>query len=152
MAISVEPLSRVLAFNTLMTQGDTREVARQWIDRHVLPHEKIVIHSDFYYGKPGPHADRFTLFGQYPRERLADPFWLIVDEHPAEYFCPTPTKEIQDLIAQRGFLMFEINPFKAATERQVYDQLDAFYAPISGFDGVTLPGPRLKIYRIRGVT
>lgn len=146
----IAPLKQAVAFNRVVEKADSREIFRSWLSQHLHSPEKIVIHSDFYYGKPGPHADRYVLWTNFPKESRRDPFLLVVDEHPAPFFCPVPQDEIQTLITERGKLLIEIEPFSANADKipQVYDQQDAFYAPISGFDAVRFPGPRLKLYRI----
>ena len=45
--------------------------------------------------------------------------------------------------------LVDLDPRAGATGTPVFESNDAWYLPIAGLTGVSAPGPRLRIYRVR---
>ena len=59
----------------------------------------------------------------------------------------TPVEpRIEDLVARRYHLVYEVRVYNPAVPNRVYDMQDAFFLPLSGFDRITRPGPNIRIY------
>ena len=50
-------------------------------------------------------------------------------------------------LAPRLRLLAEFDPFRRDRDGAVFEELDAYYIPMHGFDAVVRPGPRIRIYR-----
>ena len=46
-------------------------------------------------------------------------------------------------------LVVDLDPRAGASGTPVFEANDAYYLPIAGFAGVSAPGPRVRIYRVR---
>jgi len=86
------------------------------------------------------------IWSQYDLDRLQRDGvdWVVVQEHPHLSFSNADAPFV-DSLAKHPVHIFD--PFlSAATPR--YDQIDAYYLPVSGFAGVDRAGPKIAIYRI----
>ncbi|MFA6110191.1 MAG: glycosyltransferase family 39 protein [Candidatus Latescibacterota bacterium] len=72
--------------------------------------------------------------------------WVVTQEHPLPYSRVEPGLALQ--LERQAVAVRVFDPFVAGAETPVYDQVDAFYLPVTGFSGVTRPGPRLRIFRL----
>jgi hypothetical protein len=55
-------------------------------------------------------------------------------------------------LAKNAKPLWEVSPYRSSPENLTaicYDQLDAFYLPVAGFQAITRPGPRIRIYDLR---
>ena len=94
-----------------------------------VPHEYRVIGFD---------AGSGTFAGGEPPE------WIIVQESPLRMYSWVPDTLRQVLTHYRlrqAFRGMDVNGW------HVFDQQDAFYLPLAGFDSVGRPGPNLLMYQ-----
>lgn len=74
------------------------------------------------------------------------PEWVLVQRSPLRYYSAVSPGLERTLRAeytlQRSFLTGA-----GAGSGRLYDQMDAFYLPLSGFDGLSRPGPEFELYR-----
>lgn len=78
-------------------------------------------------------------------ESLRDYQYLTVEHSPLKDFS-TPPEGLERVLA--GYEpIWRINPYLKNAGKAAYDQIDAFFVPLSGFESVSNPGPALTLYR-----
>ncbi len=84
--------------------------------------------------------------------RLADivrepslPLYVAIQEHTLRNFAYVRLGDRRTL-AQSATLLWQVNPEQKATA--VYEMHDGIFVPFDRFDGVTRPGPAIRIYRL----
>lgn len=75
------------------------------------------------------------------------PVWVITAEHPLARFTHADPQDRRAL-ARDGTLLWEISPLTREAGRAVFEAHDAIFLPYAGFEGLTRPGPALRIYRL----
>ena len=71
-------------------------------------------------------------------------YWIVTQEHP---LIPSSRNAgLRRQLDREGQLVQSFEPFTQEAA-PVYDPIDAYYVPLSGFSGVERPGPTLRIYR-----
>ncbi len=152
LAISFNSLYRVMNFDSLLNGQDTRNFALAWLQDNVPANATILTHSDYYYGKPDI-GSRYkylpfsrAIGGEYSGEKFD---FMMVDEYPYPLFSPTLSGMAKRFLDEKGEKIVEFSPFVAQTPVMVLDLYDAFYAPIDGFAGLNMAGPRISLYRLK---
>lgn len=74
--------------------------------------------------------------------------WVVTLEHPLGY--SQVEAEFARQLESQAVLMARFDPFVPGHPPPVYDPLDAYYAPLAGFDALERPGPLIRIYRLEG--
>ncbi|MBN2370406.1 MAG: glycosyltransferase family 39 protein [Vicinamibacteria bacterium] len=144
---SLGPAYRSALTSRLLAKTDTRQIARDWIKRHVPGGSDIAIHRAFVYGKPElPHGYQYVDI-ESGRGLLAR--WALLDDSPIRYYSPPPPESAVEMLNARGRLRERYDPFiPGLAKRAVFDPADAFYLPVSGLSSMRRPGPTIKIYEI----
>ena len=75
------------------------------------------------------------------------PVYVVTPEHPLEQFAHVEAEDRRAL-AERATSLWEVSPLTPRATRAVFEAHDAIFLPLAGFDGVTRPGPGLRIYRL----
>ena len=144
-----DPLYRVVRLDRLLSREDTRVTARRWLDGHVAPPGPIMARDSkaLRWGRP-QLEDRYEVvtYGNRLARRRAAP-WALLAESPTGYIPWAP--DIRAVLEEVGTVAALFDPY-APGARPVYDPHDAFFVPVAGFEGVTVPGPRITIYAIAG--
>jgi hypothetical protein len=78
------------------------------------------------------------------------PDWLVLPESPLDVYTSVPPS-LRGLAASRYVLAQSFEATRGPSDAAVYDQQDAFFMPVSGFNTVVRPGPTLRIYRRAGL-
>jgi 4-amino-4-deoxy-L-arabinose transferase-like glycosyltransferase len=94
---------------------------------------------------------RRAIWTEYSAARLREAGieWVVLHDHPhLEYSRPDSAFAAQ--VEREAELAWHCDPFTGKGEELVYDPLDAFYVPVSGFGGVERPGPKIRVYRLSG--
>jgi hypothetical protein len=142
-----DPLYRVVRLNRLLSREDTRVTARRWLDTYVAPPGPIMSRESkaLRWGRPALE-DRYEVvaYGNRLARRRAAP-WALLAESPTGYIPWAP--EIDAVLREVGTVVAVFDPYRPGA-RPVYDPHDAFFVPVSGFEGVNVPGPRITIYRL----
>ena len=154
--LMLEPSSRVVRLNNLLSSPDTRLTAGRWLEEHIPPSDLLVFPQPFLWTRPeghqfypnrvvlppgsGPEELRDLLEHTFPGEK-----WVITGEHPLAYGYLDPG--IRELLEGEGEPAAEFRGLKDEGPEPVFDPFDAFFVPLSGFSGVTAPGPDIRIYR-----
>ena len=148
------PLQRLIASNQLSGEVDTRQLARQWIESNVPAQDALVIRGRLKYSRPQLPNRAFVDFRQFERARRMnrrryDTAWVIVDRHEIAAYSPPPPPPIERILEEEGRVVATFSPFREGDSGEaVFDQSDAFYLPVAGFEAMVRPGPEIAIYRV----
>jgi 4-amino-4-deoxy-L-arabinose transferase-like glycosyltransferase len=152
---------RIVRFNNLLNQDDSRVLAAQWI-RQTFPDGATIGQHGPAYGRLQFPLEEDGSEGKYrsltfDRERMAfrsgrrdvdeSPDVIVIQRAPVDLYDDAPHRLMR--VVQADFsLAHTIVAFErpAAGHSRTYDWQDAFYVPLQGFDGVHRPGPNLTIY------
>ena len=142
---------RAVQTDRLLTEVDTRTIARNWIDQNIPAGSEIGIHVNFFYGKPKlPDSLSYKQATDYLYSNFGDTRYLLFDSYPITYFSPGIRSEVRARVAERATLLYSVTPFREGYPSvSEYDLTDAFYLPLSDLDSVTRPGPRIDIFELR---
>lgn len=77
----------------------------------------------------------------------ADPDWVLVQRSPLVLYSAVP-ETLRRRLRDEYMKVAEF-PTEDRPAARLYDQQDAFYVPLAGFDGVVRPGPAFELYRRR---
>jgi len=142
-----DPLYRDVRLDRLLSREDTRVTARRWLDAHVAPPGPILARDSkaLRWGRPALE-DRYEVvtYGNRLARRRAAP-WALLAESPTGYIPWAP--DIRAVLEEVGTVAAVFDPYGPGA-RPVYDPHDAFFVPVAGFEGVSVPGPRITIYAI----
>ncbi len=142
-----------LQLNRLLRQTDTRTFASQWIATHIAPGSNVAVTNIAYinYGKPLLPPGCMVVPMQDPAVlRAEDVWWVISDSLPEmRLYSPGPSSAQLAALESSADLWFDLNPIKDGAPAPIFDENDAFYAPIQHIASMERPGPRIRIWRIR---
>jgi hypothetical protein len=144
-----QPLVASVRFDALAARTDTRVLAMDWLAANAVGARVAVVGTRFWhYGEPRLPAGvrRVPLRSGAPVERSGVDF---VVTHDHELFWSSVPSGFATGRASRLELLVDFDPRVGGEGVAVFEANDAFYLPIAGFGGVTLPGPRVQIYRVR---
>jgi 4-amino-4-deoxy-L-arabinose transferase-like glycosyltransferase len=136
--------------NRILARPDTRTLAREWIEQNVPAGVPIAAtDASTPYGKP-QLGGRHRLV---PLQRVGDLRrqgieWVLSDTAPISFYSPGPTPEQLAELERDAELVFDRNPIKPGTPPPVFDQADAFYAPLQHASSMTRPGPWIRVWRL----
>jgi hypothetical protein len=145
-------LMRDIELDRLLMRTDTRILAERWIERNIPPwHTVAMTYINIPYGKPQlPEAFRTVPMKDVVVLRSAGVRWVISDSlEPLGYYSPGPSEtELSQLNAQ-ATLKLDINPLRPESAIPIFDQEDAFYAPLANVTSMERPGPRIRIWELK---
>lgn len=160
MLCAAPSLVTTIRFNRLLTAGDTRLAAADWLGARVKAGDGLYESGASYvrphYAWPkqtARHVDldfdpgRGVFTGPDGRESLPD--WIVVAESPLRLYTRVPP-ELRGIL-NSGYELVET--FSATTEPEPeasFDRQDAFFLPYADFSVRVRPGPQLSIYRRSG--
>lgn len=144
-------LIRDYKLNRILARRDTRTIAREWIEANIPPGTAIAAtDATTPYGKPQLGSrHRLVPFRTVPELRQQGIEWVLSDSSPIVYYSPGPTAEQLAELGREAELRFDRDPIKPGTPTPVFDQADAFYAPLQHASSMTRPGPRIRIWQLR---
>jgi hypothetical protein len=160
MAIVWSSVTRVRAFDRVMSSTDNRVVVAQWFFDHV-PAGETVLQTGSRYGlvqfwdRRVPYKEWrwdgvrqvFILDGNKRFSNADRPDWIIVQDSP----LPSATQAIVKEVMADGYVRVAEFPAFSPSEDLVYDQQDAFFVPLAGFAHVVRPGPNFSVYKHEAV-
>src|SRR5208282_1425312 len=102
------------------------------------------------FGKPQllPAACELVPMQDLAALRAKDVFWVIADSLPPCLYSPDPTEAVLAELNSGAVLMFDLDPVRKGAPAPVFDENDAFYAPIQHISSMERPGPRIRIWRL----
>ena len=134
----------VVRFDRIISQTDSRVLARQWLDRTIPPGATIA-----QVGAPDGDVLLFERDRSELKYRSADisrpgsrPDVVIVNASPLGEEITNRVRRILSREYDAGFFQHAA----ASDPRNVYDWQDQFFVPLSGFEGIERPGPNVGIY------
>jgi 4-amino-4-deoxy-L-arabinose transferase-like glycosyltransferase len=156
--IAAPTAKTAVAFDRLMTERDTRVVGENWIASH-FPRGASIYQSGYGYSHVFPRPlDRYS---HYNFSEQLNRFWMlggttidlpdliVLPESPLGTYTQVPPK-IRSLVEANYVLSETVEGASAATAPDaVYDQDDAFFAPVSGIEEVKRPGPTVNIFELK---
>ncbi len=152
LAVAAPSAMRVVRFDRLLTQEDSRITVGRWLTENVPGGASMFI-SGNRYGHPAMDFVRYRQFGydyrgstftadRRPTSEL--PQWLVIQQAEIPYaHVPKP---VEDLIG-RGYQLAHVVRAYSPEARNFYDVQDGFYLPFGSFTDVEKPGPNFLIYR-----
>ena len=145
---------KAVQLDRLLGRTDSRVLAADWMMANAVPPASIYI-SGSHYGRPDigrrepvqPYTIvelRDGVFMDARGSAIDRPDWIVIQESPLSAYSSIPVEAAALLPGYRL-----VQTFRASDpgRPQVYDQQDAFFVPLSGFEGVGRPGPSFRIYR-----
>ena len=160
LALAVGSLSlwKSVQLDRLLNRTDSRVLAAEWLLQQGRAGETVYISGSnsgrpdlFVRGKPGPLAivtfdPKADVFRNSAGGETPPPQWIVVQESPLIQYSHVPDRiapQLRDYDLRYTVRAVNMN------QPHVYDQQDAWFVPLAGFDGVARPGPNLSIYRRR---
>jgi 4-amino-4-deoxy-L-arabinose transferase-like glycosyltransferase len=148
-------LTRSLALGRLLEQTDSRALAAEWVQSR-FPHGVTLHQTGSQYG----HVQLFpegvyqewsfdgdaSVFALGTYAMTGAPQLVIVQSSPLVAYSDVPAS-LGAVLARRYRLAERIDVENRASDVEpVFDQQDAFFAPLSGFERFTRPGPTIQIF------
>lgn len=155
--IAYPSIDTAVEFNTMIAKKDNRLVASDWLNKNIKK-----TYTYIQRGTPWgqiPLNDHFVSFkssGEQPSNRKANhteiamPDLIMVQQTPLKFY-DNHSDEFMNRIEMHYFLLEKFIATPSQVPKTWYDQLDAFYVPFKGFEGVDRPGPNLYIYAHNGL-
>jgi hypothetical protein len=159
-AVVWSSVTRVWAFDRVMSSTDNRVVVAQWFFDHVPPGETVVQTGSRYglvqfWDRRFPYKEwrwdgvrqTFILDGTKRFSNSDRPDWIIIQDSP----LPSSTQPVVKEVMADGYVRAaEFRAF-SSSEDLVYDQQDAFFVPLAGFAHVVRPGPNFSVYKSKAL-
>jgi len=153
--------ARVWAFDRVMSTTDNRVVVAQWFFDHVPPGQTVLQAGSRYglvqfWDRRFPYKEWrwdgvrqiFMMDGSKRFSKSDRPDWIIIQDSP----LPSTTQAIVKEVMSDGYVRAADFPAFTPSDELVYDQQDAFYVPLAGFEHVVRPGPNFSVYKHEVVT
>jgi hypothetical protein len=155
LVVGVPTFARSVAFDRLMARPDTRLSGATWIEAE-FPGGARLYQTGMAYGQLQPRPaerypecgfdDRLGRFTGPCRVPSAPPDVVVVLDSPLLIFNRTPSRLPEAMQADYDLAVSFTGIDGEAGRRAIYDQQDAFYAPLDGFAGIARPGPGVRIF------
>ncbi len=157
LAVAAPSLVKSVQMDRILTRADTRGITAEWIAAHVPSDESILLtgsnygHPDLWRGVRPPwpmwrYDEARKGFVTPSGFTSAWPDWIVVQESPLVAYSSVPEgvrAELRRYDLRQSFIGLSM------TTPHVFDQQDAFYLPLDGFERVARPGPNLHVYQRR---
>lgn len=147
--VLAQPALASVRFDQLAARSDTRAEALRWLAANARGARVAVVGTRFWHwGEPRlpQTATRVALPAAGRVDRRAVDY-LVTHDHEL-YWSEIPDGFLERN-ADRLELLVDLDPRDGAEGSPVFEPNDAYYIPISGFAGVSAPGPHVRIYRVR---
>jgi hypothetical protein len=150
-AVVALPFANCVAYDRILARRDTRLLATEWLAAHARPGSRVLVAGTVFwgYGEPlmPPGVERLRLetgAAQLPPGVA----FVVTHDHPtfASRFDPVTLAPFADHLR----LVLDLDPFVGPPERAVFEEYDAYYVPLDGFDVVERTGPHIRIYAVEG--
>jgi hypothetical protein len=153
--VAIPTLMDAVRFDGLLTQSDTRTLARQWIDASLPESATIAVDS----APLGPSlsrqalvANEFSLFDLTPAEYRARGIdYLVVSSFTSQARAIDPAREARRLafnaaLPHEATVVAQFRPYVSNDEPPF--MYDTIYGPFNGLDKLERPGPTVTVYRV----
>jgi hypothetical protein len=145
-----EPFWGAVQFDRIASRTDTRVLAENWLRDHAAQRSRVAIAGTRFWpwGAPQlPHGLRAVWLERDDTVDRRRVDYLLTHDH--ELFWSSTSPEWLDQNTSGLELVADFDPTRRGTTEPVFEVHDAYYIPIHGFRGVSLPGPHIRIYRVR---
>ncbi|PWT83841.1 MAG: hypothetical protein C5B57_06085, partial [Blastocatellia bacterium] len=154
--VALPSIRRVIAFDRLIAQTDTRVVAANWLDMHVGPTDWVceipaaILHP--VWGRPeGLHIGRFDgqrgLFVS-DKDEAVTSSWVVIAKSPLAVYTTIP-EGLMPIVESQYSRVATFRATVAGERPDAFDQQDMFFVPYADFTARERPGPDIDIYRRR---
>jgi 4-amino-4-deoxy-L-arabinose transferase-like glycosyltransferase len=146
--LAVEPLVSAIQHNRIASETDTRLLATEWLRENVAPGSRLLVLGTVYWGWGEPQLPprRRAVRVEPTAEAMAAAGVQHLVTHDHRLFSSSVDPEILQRLAPRLEPLAEFDPASPGADEAVFEELDAYYIPIHGFQSVTRPGPHIRIY------
>lgn len=142
MCVGYDSAMRAIGLDRLLVQRDSRAIAADVVRERYFPRGASIYQNGSLYGRVKPWPE-----GLYPELPLARRPQLVILHASRLVAYDNQPAGVDDLLSRGYRLVRRIdveNPVSHAVP--VFDQQDAFFAPVAGFDRFVRPGPAIAIY------
>jgi len=164
------PLYRSIRQDVLLARTDSRTLARAWVLDHVPPGATVArvgARASFTWvqlpvspigtdprGPSSPETLPSPWYTVVNAARLSEvartpgvPLYVMTQEHPLRVYAHLDPDDRRAL-ERDAELLWEISPFRQDGPPPVYEKPDAYFLPFARFEGVSRPGPAIRIFRM----
>ncbi len=149
-------LTDAVRFDHLLTQPDTRTLARQWVDES-LPAEALIAVDAPPLGPTLNGANVVVANDSALYDRSLDDYrasgleYLVVSSYVSEARAVDPAREQRRLsflraLPERASLVAQFRPYTGESEPPF--AYDSIYGPWTDLDRLARPGPTISVYRL----
>lgn len=148
-ALLAQPLGSSVRFDRLAARDDTRVLAADWLRANAVGSRVAILGTRFWhYGEPllpaGVRRVPLPAVSGVSRQAID---YLVTHDH--ELYWSTLPPGLEAKIALELELLADFDPRAGGSGAAVFEANDAFYIPLAGFGAVSVPGPHIRIYRVR---
>jgi hypothetical protein len=142
-AIGFDSALRSVALDRLLSEPDSRTVAAAFMKASYFPRGVSVFQNGSVYGQVPLVPE--GIYPTMPLERL--PEVVIIQTSRLVAYSSQPAG-LRDILAAhyRPLMHVPVERPDAGPPAPVFDQQDAFYAPVAGFHHFLRPGPEIEIF------
>jgi 4-amino-4-deoxy-L-arabinose transferase-like glycosyltransferase len=151
----IQPVERIVRYNFLLTQTDTRTLAQRWIDSNIPKGTKI---ASEWHAAPieGYDLDVVDFYGLsvrdvefYRREKYE---YLVVSSFIRDNVMFKLEEEARKRcfyvsLAQHADLVYEVKPYSGQNRPQYV--IDQSLGPITALGAFDRPGPTVEVYQLK---
>lgn len=142
---------QAMRIDRLLSKTDNRVVAAAALSER-LPAGSVICQTGAAYGRVPLSLDERTRsfvecgYDDTAASFSADPQWILVQRSPLVLYSPVPAS-LEQKLREQFTLVATFPADESVVSTRLYDQQDAFYLPLRGFDGIVRPGPSFELYR-----
>jgi len=142
-------LIRDVELNRFLPRSDTRALARQWIEDHVPPDDRIAARQG--YGTPRLPIGQIVNVEELSSLRVKHVHWVLWDDFtPLTFYSSPPPDWLLAQARTQATLVFDADPMRpGGGDPPAFDAADAFYAPLTNITSMERPGPRIRIWKLK---
>lgn len=141
-AVGYSSTIRAVALNRLLSERDSRIIAAEFVKNRFEPKGASVFQTGDVYGHVWLSPE-----GLYPELPLAKmPTLVIVQRSRLAAYSQQPAGLAEQLRASYQLVLQVDVERQDAVVEPVFDQQDAFFVPLDGFERMLRPGPAIEVY------
>jgi 4-amino-4-deoxy-L-arabinose transferase-like glycosyltransferase len=134
--------ARAIGLDRLLARRDSRAVAADVVRDRYFPRGASIFQNATIYGRVKPWPE--GLYPELPLDR--SPRLAIIHTSRLVAYSSEPAGMREILQAHYRLLRRIDVENRSSTATPIFDQQDAFFAPVAGFDRFDRPGPTIEIY------
>jgi hypothetical protein len=151
-AVALPSLASAVRLDLLLARTDSRVLAAAWLAPRLRPestlHDAGGDYTKLDLARTPFHEWRFDADrNSFGHPDGLTPDWIVVYDSPLAGYTTVPGA-LRTLVSERYTLAYEVRAMRGRGRSAVFDQQDAFFAPIAGFGDVERPGPNVSVYRL----